>query len=62
MFHLQGAIIRPLSKNRSLSGFWCAMGIPLGSQLFTMKTIPIVNQKPDKDLFLDRGLMMAPCS
>ena len=35
MFQPQGAIIRPLYKNRSL---------------------------PDKDLFLYRGLMMAPCS
>jgi len=27
MFQLQGAIIRPLYKNRSLSGFWCMIGI-----------------------------------
>jgi transposase len=32
MFRLQGAIIRPLYKNRSLSGF----GVRLGSQLFTL--------------------------
>jgi len=29
MFQLQGAIIRPLHKNRSLSGFWCTTGIPI---------------------------------
>ena len=29
MFQLQGAIIRPLYKNRSLSGFWCMIGIPI---------------------------------
>jgi len=29
MFQLQGAIIRLLYKNRSLSGFWCATGIPI---------------------------------
>ena len=28
MFQLQGAIIRPLYKKRSLSGFWCTIGIP----------------------------------
>ena len=50
MFQLQEAIIRPLYKNRSLSGFWCTIGIP------------VVHQKPDQDLFLYRGLMMAPCS
>jgi len=50
MFQLQGAIIRPLYKNRSLSGFWCTIGIQ------------IVHQKTDKDLFLYRYLMMAPCS
>jgi hypothetical protein len=32
MFRLQGAIIRPLYKNRSLSGF----GVRLGPQLFTL--------------------------
>ena len=32
MFQLQGAIIRPLYKNRSLSGF----GVRLGSQLFKL--------------------------
>jgi len=29
MFQLQGAIIRPLYKNRSLSGFWCTIGIQI---------------------------------
>jgi hypothetical protein len=31
MFQLQGAIIRPLytSKNRSLSGYWSTIGIPI---------------------------------
>jgi len=29
MFQLQGAIIRPLYKNRSLSGFWCTIWIPI---------------------------------
>jgi hypothetical protein len=29
MFQLQGAIIRPLYKNRFLSGFWCTIGIPI---------------------------------
>jgi len=29
MIQLQGAIIRPLYKNRSLSGFWCTIGIPI---------------------------------
>jgi hypothetical protein len=28
-FQLQGAIIKPLYKNRSLSGFWCMIGIPV---------------------------------
>jgi len=28
MFQLQGAIIRPLYKNRSLFSFWCTIGIP----------------------------------
>jgi len=50
MFQLQGAIIRPLYKNGSLSGFWKTIGIPN------------VHQKPDKDPFLYTGLMMAPCS
>jgi hypothetical protein len=27
MFQLQGAIIRPLYKNRSLSGYWYMIGI-----------------------------------
>jgi hypothetical protein len=50
MFQLQGAILRLLYKNRSLCGFWWTIGIP------------IVFQKPDKDPFLYRALMMAPCS
>jgi len=29
IFQLQGAIIRPLYKNRFLSGFWCGIGIPI---------------------------------
>jgi len=29
MFQLQGAIIRPLYKNRSLSGYWSTIGIPV---------------------------------
>jgi len=29
MFQLQGAIIRPLYKNRSLYGFWCTIGIQI---------------------------------
>jgi len=29
MFHLQGAIIRPLYKDRFLSGYWCMIGIPV---------------------------------
>jgi len=29
MFQLQGAIIRPLYKNRSLSGYWSMIGIPI---------------------------------
>jgi len=28
MFQLQGAIIKPLYMNRSLSGFCCTTGIP----------------------------------
>jgi len=29
IFQLQGAIIRSLYKNRSLSGFWSTIGIPV---------------------------------
>jgi len=29
MFRPEGAIIRPVYKNRSLSGFWCTIGIPV---------------------------------
>jgi len=29
MFRPQGAIIRPLYKITSLSGFWCTIGIPI---------------------------------
>jgi hypothetical protein len=29
MFRLQGAIIKPLYKNISLSGFWCTSGITI---------------------------------
>jgi hypothetical protein len=32
VFQLQGAIIRPQYKNRSLSDFWCRLGF----QLFTL--------------------------
>jgi hypothetical protein len=32
MFQLQGTIMRPVYKNRSLSNFWCT----IGSKLFTL--------------------------
>ena len=66
MFQLQGAITRPLYKNRSLSGFWYTIGIPivyivyivqceqLGSQSYTKNQIMIFSYI--------RGLIMAHCS
>jgi len=43
MFQLQGDIIRPLCKNRSLSGFWYTIGIPIvyitGVLLYTVLTL-----------------------
>ena len=43
MFQLQGAMLSPLYKNISLSGFWCTIGIPIvyitGVLLSTVYTV-----------------------
>ena len=40
MFQLRGAIIRRLYKNRSLSGFWCTIGIQI---VYITEVLLIVN-------------------
>jgi hypothetical protein len=53
MFQLQGANISSLYVQNDL---YLVFGVRLESQMFTL------HQKPDKDPFLYRGLMMAPFS